>query len=511
MTADLYFRDEVLRGGGIDERASRVAGGLAALGVQEGDVIAVMLRNDPAFIELIQASRIAGCYYCPINWHFRAAEVAHILEDSGARVLFVHEDLLGDVQSGLPAGLQVFVVPRYPARSPVEQPRGATDYRQWLEAQAPYSGPPRVPRGHMVYTSGTTGRPKGVVRRPVPDEDRAAAQARIRPVVEQAWGIRPGVRAMVPAPLYHSAPSSFAAMAMQEAELLVLAPRFDAEETLAQIERHRVDTVYLVPIMYVRLLRLPEAVRQRYDLSSVRFVASTGAPCPPQVKQAMLDWWGPVIHETYASSETGMITIQDPESARRKPESVGRPLGDAEIRIIGEDGTECPPWRPGVIYCRQPAFSDFTYANRPEAREEAGLGHLVTVGDVGYLDDEGYLYVCDRASDMVISGGVNIYPAEIEHVLAELPGVADSAVFGVADPEYGESLVAAIQPEPGVDLDAAAVRAHVADRLAGYKVPRSVHFLSQFPREDSGKVAKHRLRRNLYGEAGRFAAEGGLG
>jgi len=502
MTAELIFRDHRFAGAEIDAGAGKLAGGLAALGVAEGDVVAVMLRNDPAFIEVIQACRVAGCFYCPINWHFKADEAGYILRDSDARVLIVHEDLLPNVADAVPEGMPVLVAPHFPdGQAEVADP-AHQDFRRWLSDQSPYEGPERMPRGHMPYTSGTTGRPKGVQRRAMSPEERAAAQERIQAVIEAAWGIVPGVRALVSAPLYHSAPSSFSAQAMLQGECLVLAPRFDPEETLALIERHRVDTVYLVPIMYVRLLRLPEAVKRRYDLSSVRFVASTGAPCAPDVKQAMLDWWGPVIHETYASSETGMITIQDPESARRKPGSVGRPIGEAVIRIIGEDGHECAPGEPGLIYCRQPAFSDFTYVNRPDAREAAELDGLATVGDVGYLDEEGYLYVCDRASDMVISGGVNIYPAEIEQVLHAMPGVGDCAVFGVPDEEYGESLAGMVETQdPTVTPES--VRAFLAERIADYKIPRRIQLVTELPRDDNGKVAKHRLRERYWEGANR--------
>jgi len=245
--------------------------------------------------------------------------------------------------------------------------------------------------------------------------------------------------------------------------------------------------------MYVRLLRLPAEVRAKYDISSVRFVASTGAPCAPDVKQAMLDWWGDVIFETYASSETGMITLQDPQSARRKPGSVGRPIGDTRIRIVSEDGRECGVGEPGVIYVRQPMVPDFTYLKNEAARAKAGLDDLATVGDIGYLDADGYLYVCDRQSDMVISGGVNIYPAEIEHVLITLPGVRDCAVFGIPDAEYGESLMAVVAVSDPA-LNEAAIQAFIRSNMAGYKVPGRVELVDVLPRDDNGKVAKRRLR-----------------
>lgn len=489
MTAELYFSGSRLAPDEVEQRGWKLSGGLARMGVEEGDVLALMLRNSLPFIDAIQAGQIAGCYYCPINWHFKADEVGHILRDSGARVLLIEADLLDQVRGVIPAQVSVLVVDAEPGALRGQE----RDYQSWLAEQTPYDGPPRTPRMQMAYTSGTTGLPKGVKRLPPAPDEVDLAQQRMAAMVETAWGIRPGVRALVSAPLYHSAPGSFTQQALQQGETLVLMPRFDAEQTLQLIQQHRIDTVFLVPIMYVRLLRLPETVKARYDLSSVRFVASTGAPCAPEVKQAMLDWWGPVIHETYASSETGMITIQTPEGARRKPGSVGLPIGDTRIRIIDADGNECAIGEPGVIYVHQPAVTDFTYANNPQAREKAGRGDLISVGDIGYLDGDGYLFVCDRSSDMVISGGVNIYPAEIEHVLIGMPGILDCAVFGVPDAEYGEALVAVVASSDP-QLDTEAVRAYVRERMAGYKTPREVQIVDQLPRDDNGKVAKRRLQ-----------------
>ncbi|MEH6493943.1 AMP-binding protein [Halopseudomonas sp.] len=488
MTARLICGELDRSGDQVAQRALQLAGGLARLGVEDGDVIAVMLRNGPAFIDAIQCCQTAGCYYCPVNWHFKADEVAFLLQDSAAKVFLVEADLLDALAGAIPEGVVVLV-------NGVEAglTAGRLPYEPWLVEQAPYAGEPRTPRAHMAYTSGTTGRPKGVKRLAPAPEEREAMAAAMQGLSRAAWGIEPGVRTLVSAPLYHSAPSSFAQQSILQAELMVVMPRFDAEQTLALIEQYRIDTVFLVPIMYVRLLRLPAETRAKYDLSSVRFVASTGAPCAPDVKLAMLDWWGPVIYETYASSETGMITIQDPASARRKPGSVGRPIGQTRIRIVDEQGNECPPGEPGVIYVRQPAVPDFTYLNNEDAREKAGLDDLATVGDIGYLDDEGYLYVCDRKSDMVISGGVNIYPAEIEHVLIAMPGVIDCAVVGMPDAEYGESLMAVVAAPEGL-LSAEQVQQFVRERLAGYKVPRRVELIEALPRDDNGKVAKRRLR-----------------
>lgn len=500
MTAELAFGETLWSGAEIERNAQLLAGGLSSLGVNEGDVIAVMLRNDPAYIELIQACRVAGCYFCPINWHFKANEVAYLLRDSDSKLLFVHEDLYPDIALAVPAAVTVIVVRPHPdvqdsyqlAARPTQA--GMRYYDTWLAEQTPYNGAPRTPRGHMAYTSGTTGNPKGIRRFPPAPEHLAAQTAAAQAVVRTAFGIHPGVRALLSAPLYHSAPSLFAQQAMLQGERFVLAPKFEAEETLALIERHRIQTAYLVPVMYVRLLRLPAEVRARYDLSSLRFVASTGSPCAPDVKRSMIDWLGPIINETYASSETGLVTAIDAHASLSKPGSVGRAVGAARIRIYDADGKPCKQGEIGTIYVRQPAYPDFTYNNNAAARGAIERDGLINVGDMGYLDQDDYLYICDRASDMVISGGVNIYPAEIEHALLNLTGIADCAVFGIPDEEYGEALAAAITVEPAAQLTPELIRNYLKQQIAAYKVPRRIDIVAELPRDDNGKVAKRKLR-----------------
>ncbi|MGE8639851.1 MAG: AMP-binding protein, partial [Achromobacter sp.] len=393
-------------------RGEQVAAGLAAMGVREGDVIAVLLRNGMPYLEIIQACKRLGCYYCPINWHYTADEVAFLVNDSGAKLLIAEDDLWCQVGAALPAGLPVLRV-----KAEADVAVQANDYEAWRNAQPRYDGPLVAPRGHMAYTSGTTGRPKGVVRQPFPVDRLAEQLAAVEAVVEQAYGLRQGSRALLPAPIYHSAPSVFAQVALRVCDTLVLTRRFDPIEVLRLIEQHRIDTIYLVPIMYVRLLKLDASTRASFDLSSLRFVASTGAPCAPELKRAMIDWLGPVVHETYASSEAGMVTAIDSHEALAKPGSAGRPIGPAQVRIYAEDGSVCAPGQVGRIYVRQPAYADFTYRNHPEARQAVERDGLIGLGDLGYVDEDGYLFVCDRESDLVISGGVNIYPAEIEHHL----------------------------------------------------------------------------------------------
>jgi long-chain acyl-CoA synthetase len=474
-------------------RGEQVAAGLAAMGIREGDVIAVQLRNGMPYLEIIQACKRLGCYYCPINWHYTASEVAFLVNDSGAKLLIAEDDLWRQVWAALPAGLPVLRV-MAEANAAFE----ANDYEAWRNAQPRYDGPLVAPRGHMAYTSGTTGRPKGVVRQPFPVDRLAEHLAAVEAVVEQAYGLRLGSRALLPAPIYHSAPSVFAQVALRVCDTLVLTRRFDAVEVLRLIETHRIDTVYLVPIMYVRLLKLDAQTRASFDLSSLRFVASTGAPCAPELKRAMIDWLGPVVHETYASSEAGMVTAIDSHEALAKPGSAGRPIGPAQVRIYAEDGSVCAPGQVGRIYVRQPAYADFTYRNHPEARQAVERDGLIGLGDLGYVDEDGYLFVCDRESDLVISGGVNIYPAEIEHHLMQYPGVADCAVFGVPDPEFGERLLGLVQPAPGAALDLEDAMAWLTSRIARYKVPRGLEMRQALPRDDNGKIAKRRLRAEFW-------------
>ncbi|CAM5247335.1 acyl-CoA synthetase [Streptomyces spiroverticillatus] len=488
MTAIVSFEGTETAPEELESRAAKLAGGLYALGLRAGDVVAVLLRNDAAYVDVMLACRLGGYHFCPLNWHFTPAELAYIVQDCGAKAVIGHADLLTAARDALPEGLTVLAVGDGTAAS------GTLPYETWLGQQAAYDGPLVSPGGHMAYTSGTTGRPKGVVRAPVPVEEIDDFRNRTLAVVGQVYGLRPGCRALMTAPLYHSAPSMFAQYAAIAAGLFVIAPRFDAEQTLALVERHRIDALYCVPTMYVRLLKLPREVRERYDLSSLRFVGSTGAPCAPDVKRDLIEWLGPIVHETYASSETGYITVIDSHEALERPGSVGRPLGDAQIRVVDENGKDCAPGEVGVLYVRQPAHTDFTYRGRPEARAEAGLDGLVSVGDMGYLDDDGYLYICDRAVDMVISGGVNIYPAEIEAALLGLDGVLDCTVFGVPDPEFGERLHALVQPEPGATPDPDALRTALRTTLAGFKVPRTLDLVPDLPRDPNGKIAKHRVR-----------------
>jgi long-chain acyl-CoA synthetase len=494
------------------QRALRAARGLHAAGVREGDAVALLLRNDFAFFEAQQAAAALGAYAVPINWHGKPEEVLYIVNDVRPRVLVAHADLLAPVLGQLPAGTQVIAVPTPPeARRafalsddavalPCAMPgvTGVPEWNAWLEAFAPWDGPPLRSRATMIYTSGTTGRAKGVKRDAATPEQAAAYVELLRSV----YGLRPGVRALIGGPLYHSSPNAFARQALQVCELLAMQTKFDAEAALAAIEQHRITHMVAVPTMFVRMLKLPEAVRRRYDLRSLQWVTHTGAPCSPETKRALMDWWGPVVYETYGGTEVGTATLSTPEDWLAFPGSVGRVVPGARMALYGEDGQAVAPGETGEIFVRVPAYADFTYHNHPEKRAEVERDGLISCGDVGYVKDD-HLYLCDRRADMVISAGVNIYPAEIEAVLLQHPAVRDCAVFGIPDDEMGESLAAAVEPMPGAEADAAQLRTFLEARISRYKVPRRIDFHAALPREDSGKIFKRRLREPFWQAAGR--------
>jgi long-chain acyl-CoA synthetase len=486
--------------GALEERVRRAASGFAALGIGPGDCVALLLRNDIAFLEASLAAGMLGSYAVPINWHWKPEEVAYLLNDCEARVVVAHADLLPLLDEA-PPGLPVLPVRTPPEVAaaygiPIAEPPGEA-WDAWLARQPAWDRPPQPARESMIYTSGTTGRPKGVRRQP-PSAEQAAGTARNR---AQIYGLRPGIRALVPGPMYHSAPNGFGLRAAALADLLVLMPRFDPEEVLALIARHRIDTVFLVPTMMVRLLRLPEAVRRRYDLSSLRHVTHAAAPCPPEVKRQFIEWWGPVLHEFYGATDLGAPTACDSEDWLRKPGTVGRLTEGAVVKILDDNGRECPVGMPGEIFASVDYMPDFTYHKRDAERRAMERDGLLSVGDVGYFDADGYLFLCDRKRDMVISGGVNIYPAEIEAVLTGIEGVLDCAVFGIPDAEYGEALCAAIRAVPGTTE--AAIRTALKAKLANFKVPRVIEFHDDLPRDDSGKLLKRKLREPHWQGAGR--------
>ena len=491
----------------VADRAARMAGGFEGIGVKQGDSVCILMRNDIAFIEAAYGAMQLGAYAVPVNWHFKPEEIRYILEDSGTRVLVAHADMLHQLRDAIPNGVTVLSVPTPPEilghykidPDHLATPDFAVDLESWLQAQRPYDGPARPQPANMIYTSGTTGHPKGV-RRHAPTPEQSASAERMRAMI---YGLRPGARALLPGPLYHSAPNSFGLRAGRLGGALVLMPRFDPEEFLRLVEAEKIDTIFMVPTMFIRLMKLPEAVRRKYDMSSLHHVIHAAAPCPADVKRAMIEWWGPVIYEFYGSTESGAVTFANSEDALKKPGTVGRIAPGAELRFIGEDGRMLPQGEIGEIYSRIAGNPDFTYHNKPEKRAEIDRDGFITSGDVGYIDADGYVFICDRKRDMVISGGVNIYPAEIEAALHAVPGVHDCAVFGIPDEEFGEALMAVVEPQAGVTLDIADIRAQLKTSLADYKVPKHVEILKDLPREDSGKIFKRRLRDPYWERAGR--------
>ncbi|WP_439816709.1 acyl-CoA synthetase [Zavarzinia sp. CC-PAN008] len=496
--ATLISGDRFLAGPEFDERIARATAALAGLGLQAGDAIGLYLRNDFAFVEASIAAGRLGVYAVPINWHFGAEETAYILADSGAKAVLVHADLHPRIRDAIPQGVAVLIVETPPEIAaaygvPDERPfmpTGALDWDDWVSCHEPWAGVPHEAPAALIYTSGTTGRPKGVRRFP-PTPDLVKRQLEVRKFV---FGFEPGMRTVMTGPMYHSAPNLYAMFTMRVGGLMVLQPRFEAEELLALIERYRITHLHIVPTMFVRLLRLPDAVKKRYDLSSLKRAIHGAAPCAPHVKRAMIDWWGPVIWEYYGGTESGALVACSSEEWLAHPGTVGKPIPGATVKAMDPEGREVPRGTVGELFLNLDSMADFTYQNLPEERARIDRGGLITQGDAGWIDGDGFIYLSDRIRDMVISGGVNIYPAEIEATLYRLEGVRDCAVFGVPDEEFGEAMVAVIDATPGAGLDEAEVKAHLKAHLASYKVPKTIVFQGDLPREDSGKIFKRRLR-----------------
>jgi long-chain acyl-CoA synthetase len=490
-------------------RALRAASGFTALGVAPGDAVVLVLRNDFPFFEASYAAQMLGAYCVPANWHGKAPEIGYVLRDCDAKVVVAHADLLPQILPVLPEGVPLLTVPT-PAEiatayalKPGEcgAPTGAITWDEWLASCAPLANPGAGAISSMIYTSGTTGNPKGVKRLSI----GAEFAAMVAELARVGFGFDPErpLRTIISGPLYHSAPNFYGLYAVRAGALAILQPRFEADELLRLIEQYRITHLHMVPTMFVRLLRLPEAVRRRYDLSSLEFVVHGAAPCAMHVKRAMIEWWGPVIREYYGATETGLVTLHTAEEALRKPGTVGQPLPRVTVRIYDDAGRVLPPGEIGEIYSWREGGVDFTYHGTPEKRQEIERDGFVTLGDVGYLDEDGYLFLCDRKRDMVISAGVNIYPAEIEATLLALAGVRDCAVFGIPHEEFGEALCAYVEPEPGATLDEAAVRAFLSEQLADFKVPRTIRFETGLSREDSGKIMKRKLRDPYWEATGR--------
>ena len=509
----VWLGDRCRDSGEMDRRIAQAASGFEELGLRAGDGVALCLRNDFAFYEAGMGAGQLGVYAVAMNWHYTEDEARYLLQDSGVKALVIHADLLAPIRAAVPDGVKILVVPvpdeiRQAYGIPPERggvPAGLTDWDDWRDGFAPRTAPPEPMPSAIIYTSGTTGRPKGVRRAAATPAQRAASEQ----VFARSYGFGGpgedphGVVTAVVGPVYHSAPNAHANYSYRVGADVVIMPRFDAEELLRLIEKHRITHLNMVPIMFNRLLKLPEDVRGRYDISSLRFVAHAAAPVSPPVKRAMIEWWGPIINEYYGSTEMSNVTFCTAEEWLAHPGTVGRVVPGAEVRIVDAEGHDLPPRAIGEVIGRVLDVGEFTYHGDPEKRRRVEKRGLISPGDVGYFDEDGFLYLCDRSNDMIISGGVNIYPAQIEAELHRMPEVADCAVFGIPDDEYGEAVCAVVQPQPGAALDAAGVRAFLRRHVAGYMVPRQVEFLPELPREDSGKIFKRKLRQPYWDGAGR--------
>jgi long-chain acyl-CoA synthetase len=476
--------------GDLHAEANRLVHGLRALGLQAGDGVATVLPNSIEMLALYFAATQAGWYLTPINHHLVGPEIAYIVDDCEAGALVVHERFSEAAQVaagsiGLPEDRR-FSVGRVPGFRPWED----------LTADQPATAPgDRAAGAAMHYTSGTTGKPKGVRRRlsgADPDVAAAGGGFLLRLFGTQAHD---GNVHLCGSPLYHTAVLAFASGSLHLGHPVVLMDRWTPEGMLDLIERHRVTHSHMVPTQFHRLLALPEEVRARYDVSSLRSMVHAAAPCPVEIKQRMLDWWGPVVYEYYAATEGGG-TVVTPEQWLERPGTVGLPWPTSEIRILDDAGQDVPTGEIGTVYMKlgQGDFEYFKDRGKTDANRTAGF---FTVGDVGYLDEGGYLFLCDRKSDMIISGGVNIYPAEIEAALLTHPDVADAAVFGIPHDDWGEEIKAVVEPAPGVAADDALserLLAHCAERLAKFKLPKSIDYTTEMPRDPNGKLYKRKLR-----------------
>lgn len=493
--------------------AERVARGLRDLGLGRGDVVAVYMRNCFAMIEATVGAGLIGAYVTPVNWHNTPDEAKHVLVDSGARALIIHADLYRLVKHIVPDGVTVIV-----AETPknlragyrvsdadAAVPDGVIDWAQWLDGLTPLEPPFETSPGSMIYTSGTTGNPKGVRRNPPTPEQSVAIGEMLSIVGGFVDWPKPLNEAtmLIPGPAYHSSPNGWLFASFGMGVNLIVEPKFDPERMLQLIERHRISHVLAVPTMFVRMLALPEEVKQKYDLSSVVHVMHVGAPCPPHVKHAMIDWWGPVVSEHYGSTEVGAVTICSAQEWLDHPGTVGKAVAGTTVVVMDDDGNILPPGQSGEVVCLRPTNPEYTYHGDDAKRRKSDRDGLIATGDVGYFDEDGFLYLSGRASDMIIFGGTNIYPAEIEAELMRTPGVADCAVFGIPDAEYGEQVCAFIQPKSGADMDADEVRADLRQRLASYKIPRHIEFSDTLPREDTGKIFKRKLREPFWSGVGR--------
>ncbi len=470
----------------LDAASNRVAQLLRANGLKAGDRIALLIENVPDFYALIWGAQRAGMLFICISTKLTTSEIDYILRDSGAAIV-VASASLSDVAAPLSAS-----VARYSLGGDI------TGFASWDDAVRDMPATPiadETAGTGMLYSSGTTGRPKGIKPAPLPDPaiDHVTPLAMI---AHGFFGLGPDSIYLSTAPLYHAAPLGWTMAVHKLGGTVVLMRKFDAEATLANIERYRCNAGQFVPTHFVRMLKLPDDVRTRYDVSSIKVAIHAAAPCPVPVKQAMIDWWGPVLEEYYAGTEAnGFTAIKSAQWLTHKG-SVGCAVGEATLHICDEEGNDLPPRSEGMVFFEGPR--SFEYHNDPGKTAESRNRHgWTTLGDIGWVDEEGYLYLTDRKSFMIISGGVNIYPQEIENLLITHPKVTDVAVIGAPHDEMGEQVVAIVQPSDMADAGdalAAELTAFCRTSLSGVKTPRRIDFMAELPRHDTGKLYKRLLR-----------------
>ena len=478
----------------LNANANRVVRALRSRGLGNGDAVALMCTNRPAFVETWAACLRAGFRLTTINWHLTGEEAGYIVDDCEAKAL-VADSSLAEGAKGAAA-----TAPNCKVLLAVGGDINSFEsYESAIDGESGENIDDPTPGSQMLYTSGTTGRPKGVYRPPV-----AAAAASAQASVN-LWGYQEGSDDLhlCTGPLYHAAPLAFSLAAPLAAGVgVVLMERWDAEEALRLVDERKITHTHMVPTMFHRLISLPEDVRAKYDTSSLRHVLHGAAPCPVPVKQALIEWLGPVVVEYYAATE-GVGSFVDSNTWLTKPGTVGKPFGEGQVIIGDEDGNEVARDTIGLVYIKAPEATRFQYYKDEEKTKGSFRGEYFTLGDMGYMDADGFLFLTDRTANLIISGGVNIYPAEVDAVLLEHPAVGDAATIGVPNPEWGEEVRAVVELQPGVEATpelAKELLEFCRGKLAGFKCPRSVDFVDELPRQDNGKIYK-RLLRDRYREA----------
>lgn len=469
----------------VDDASLRMAAALRERGLGVGDHVAVLLENQPEFFEVVWGAQRLGCYVTPISWHLTAGEAGYIVADCDATALVASAGLAEVVAAMTPEHLAA-VTTRLSVGGDLP---GFDRYEDVVGGGPPPEVPGQREGGWMLYSSGTTGKPKGILP-PLLDVD-LGARSFLTQLLTGLFGFTSDTVYLSPAPLYHAAPAGWTVGTQRLGGTAVVMEHFDPVELLAAVERHRVTHVQLVPTHMIRLLKLPEEERARFDLSSLQLVVHAAAPCPVEVKRQMLDWLGPIVHEFYSGSEGAGFCYIGPEEWLGHPGSVGRSMTGA-IHILDDDGNERPQGEEGEVWFE--TSRTFEYHRDPEKTKAVwdprGWSWL---GDVGRVDEDGYLYLTDRASHMIISGGVNIYPREIEDVLVVHPAVADVGVLGTPEPEMGEQVTAFVQLAEGAEVSADELIAWCRGRLSHVKCPREVRFVDDLPRLPTGKLLKRLL------------------